>query len=765
MKNRILAMVLAAVLCLGILCTFLPPALAFTDISDADTAEAAEILRLLGVVNGVGGDAFKPNSPLTRASFCKMALETAGRGKEALINSNRVVFPDVTASHWALGYVNAAASAPSADESPLIRGRGDGRFYPDATITYGEAVTILMRMLGYSDSDMGAGAAWYSGYLSAAAEAGLTDGLNKSGTDTVTRGDAARLFEQLLFIELKDSTSIYLTKLGGSVTEDAIILSTDATADDGTTGSVQTSLATYKTDRTTFSADLEGTRGQLVLDKSGKLLAVKPEETDTIRRVSLVSCDADHVIAAGGEKLSVTLDTVVWKDGESSTYKAEWASLRAGARLVFCYNGSGKTDYIYVPGTSSDETAVVAKSVSFTSNPFSSLTGGRTDYSMYKNGITAALSDIRQYDVGTYDQASNAIYISDLRLSGVYESAYPNATAPSAVTVMGSKFTLLPGAIADLKTFSMGDTVTLLLTGNMQVAGVVSSSAARSTAVGIAQMSGTSATVELLGGQITLSGKTSYSSDYAASLDGQLVTVSSSGRGYLSLTKITGSEVTSSLNVVAGTVGTKKLAENVKIYEKVGNGTLAEISLDDITVANVSAAEISFVSYDYAGKVSYMVLSDVTGDRYNYGFFVYEAGTPGKTTMDPGTNDTLAIRNADANGNETTSALIECSALVTNGQPGGLALTASGKLASYIKLQSKSGLGRGAFDLDAKTVSTTDTLYPIWKNVQCYNRTTGKWYVPGYDGLDDALAFSDNLTIYFDRAPELGGKVRLITVS
>lgn len=764
MKNRVLAMVLVAVLCLGIICTFIPSALAFSDITDPDTAEATEILRLLGVVNGTGGNAFNPNGTLTRAAFCKMALETAGRGKEALAQSNRVVFPDVPASHWALGYVNAASSAPSSDEAPLIRGRGDGRFLPDANITYGEAVTILMRMLGYTDSDVGAGAAWYSGYLSAAAEAGLTDGLSCAGTAAITRGDAARLFETLLFTELKDSTSIYLTKLGGTVTGNAVILSTDATADDGTTGSVETSLATYKTDRTTFSAELEGTRGELVLDKSGKLLAIRPEETDTLRRVSVVSCDADHVDIAGGEKLKVTLDTVVWSDGTASTYEKKWTSLRTGAQLVFCYNGAGKVDYIFISTAAAAQTAIVAKNVSAATNPFACLASGNSGYSLYKNGVPAVVSDIRQYDVGTYDKAANSINISDLRLTGIYESAYPNTAAPSTVTVMGAEFSVLSGALSDLASFDIGDTVTLLLTSDLQVAGVTSTSSARSTAVGVAQMSGTSATVELLDGRITLTGKTSLTAQSAANIDGQLVTVSSSGRGYLSLSKITGSQVNSSLNVAAGTIGTKKLAENVKIYEKVGSGALSEIRLNELAGSAVPAAKISFVSYDYAGRINYLVLDDVTGDRYDYGYFVYTAGTPGTTSMDPGTNATIAIRRADANGSESVTTPITCGALSVGSQPGGIAVTASGKLAAYVTLKSVSNLHRSTFDSDRETVSTTEAVYPVWEDVQCYNMTTGKWYTPGSDGLADALAFSDNLTIYYDRAPEDGGKVRLVVV-
>ena len=42
-------------------------------------------------------------------------------------------------------------------------------------ITFGQTVTILMRMLGYQDSDVGA--VWPQGYLNAAANIGLTDGV------------------------------------------------------------------------------------------------------------------------------------------------------------------------------------------------------------------------------------------------------------------------------------------------------------------------------------------------------------------------------------------------------------------------------------------------------------------------------------------------------------------------------------------------------------------------------------------------------------
>ena len=135
------------------------------------------------------------------------------------------------------------------------------------------------------------------------------------------------------------------------------------------------------------------------------------------------------------------------------------------------------------------------------SNPFTMLTGGKTPQ-IYKNGVPAQVSDIRQYDVGTYDKNSNTLFVSDLRLCGLYEDASPNAAAPSTITVMGATLEVLPSAVADLSAFKVGDKVTFLLSSSGQVAGAVSPSVAQSNAIGVAKVDGSSATVQLLDGQL-----------------------------------------------------------------------------------------------------------------------------------------------------------------------------------------------------------------------------------------------------------------------
>lgn len=300
--KRLISCLLSAALLAGLL--VFPPASAsgsggFSDISDSTVADAAEMLRLLGVVDGTGGGAFNPGGTLSRAEFCKMTVEIMGRGAEEPAQRNRTIFTDVGPTYWARGYVNLASSITiggTAGENGgttggtrLIMGVGDGTFRPNQAITYGEAVTILMRVLGYGSADVATGSNWYDGYVAVAQSSGLADGLSLGGAATLTRGQAAILFYNLLFTEPKDSDQVYLTTLGGSLEDNVVVLSTDATADDGTTGSVLTTSGTYKTDRVSFPGELNGTRGQLVLDKNKKLLAVLPEEGSTFRSVTVMA--------------------------------------------------------------------------------------------------------------------------------------------------------------------------------------------------------------------------------------------------------------------------------------------------------------------------------------------------------------------------------------------------------------------------------------------------------------------------------------------
>ena len=153
MKKRVLTWLTAV--CMALTMLPLPTAWAaqtvtFSDVTDRNTAMAVETLRLMDVLDGYGDGTFRPEAILTRAQFCKMVVYAMGAEDELGLYRTVTVFPDVKPSHWAAGYINMAAKGKK-----VISGYPDGLFHPDQTVTTGQAVTILLRMLGYKDENIG----------------------------------------------------------------------------------------------------------------------------------------------------------------------------------------------------------------------------------------------------------------------------------------------------------------------------------------------------------------------------------------------------------------------------------------------------------------------------------------------------------------------------------------------------------------------------------------------------------------------------------
>lgn len=792
--KRLLALVLACAAIAGML--VLPSSAgaasttAFTDIYDTNVAQAAETLRLLGIVSGTGGTAFSPDRALTRAEFCKLAVELMGNGDKVAAQMNRTVFQDVPSTHWARGYIAVATqgtttgSGDTATTTPgIIRGDAYGNFNPDRAITYGEAVTILVRILGYGDNDVGM--VWPDGYLAKAAELEITKGLNLNADSTITRGQAALMMENLLFTNGKDGKQ-YLTTLGCTITDETILFDVATTAPDGSSGVKVSQDKVYKTDHAPFSDDLVGRRAKLLLDKDEKIVDIQPSTSGTQKVVTIQSLEYDSMEISGGASIAIDepKDTVVWKDGKETKYEDIYLSgLAAGTQALLQYSAAGELDYIFLRSSSKTDSAttVVKNKPNYSDD---------LKYTVYKNGILAKGSDIRQYDVTTIDAANNIMYVSDARITGVYENVYPNRDTPATVTLLGHEFNVLPGAASDLSRFKIGDNITLLLSYNGQVAGVVEPSVAKSTAVGtVKAIDGGKATVTAInlkdenGKALELSGGTSYTGSRADEMIGQLVTVSSAAKGKITLTKLSGKGSAADLDVAARKMGSTALSSNAKFYEQVGRSTLVEIELDDITRATVPAEQITYVRKDYAGNADIVVFNDVTGDRYSYGIIETSSKTEATGDLGGSPSEEMELRYVKVRNALGTSSLGGSDGLLINGgqdvRSGRYAGIVSGParvdgkitLGGYVELLSKD-VRSSDFDVDAMTVTTNSMILPISDRVMCYNETTKEWFSVGEGKNDEdyvkalnlARAFSDNATIYYDKAPDQGGKVRLVVV-
>lgn len=250
MKKRLLTLLLTVVMLVS---TLAIPANAaevtrFSDVTDQNTALTIEPLRLMGVLDGYSDGTFRPNGQLTRAQFCKMAAYITDSVAELGRYRTVTIFPDVKPSHWAAGYINLAAKGKG-----IIAGYPNGTFQPERTVTVGHAVTILLRLLGYQDEEIGG--VWPDSYMAVGGMIGLTDGVESNGNSPLTRAQAARLFLNLLDTEKNGGGTLY------SLSEETELLSVD-----GGTGTMKTlDGKTYPMVHPVSSTSLTGLKGRVVL--------------------------------------------------------------------------------------------------------------------------------------------------------------------------------------------------------------------------------------------------------------------------------------------------------------------------------------------------------------------------------------------------------------------------------------------------------------------------------------------------------------------
>ena len=301
MKKRLLSLLLAV--CTTVSLLVLPAEAAtvkFSDVQDQTTTTAVEVLRLMGVLDGYGDGSFRPNAPLTRAQFCKMAVYAINGSSELGMHRTVTVFPDVKPSHWAAGYINMAAKGKQ-----IISGYPDGRFYPERKVTVGQAATILLRVLGYKDENVGG--VWPDSYMAMAETIGLTEGIRAGGNDVLTRAQAARLFLNLLTVNKAEGGKLY------TLSEE-----TDFISVDGGSGTIKTSDETYTMVHPTDSSSLAGTRGRVVL-AGEKALTFLPSSTGSSGVASTAVIIYADGSSAGLDALAGNRDYTIYKNGTRAT--------------------------------------------------------------------------------------------------------------------------------------------------------------------------------------------------------------------------------------------------------------------------------------------------------------------------------------------------------------------------------------------------------------------------------------------------------------
>ena len=658
MKKRLICLILCLVLCTGLLSTAAFAA-SFPDVTDLQTARDAEVLRMMGIMEGDPSGAFRPNDPLTRAQFCKMAIVLLGNGDAASQASVRTIFPDVRASHWACGYVNVAATG----ERAFIRGLPDGTFAPDRSITYGEAATILLRLLGYTDAD--ADGLWPQGYLNLADAVGLGEGLKLAASASISRAQAARLFVQLLTCRTK-SGEAYSADGRYTVSEkettlysvqDGKMLMNDSTTAIDMARKVSSDLFT-------------GMRGHTVLDAGGKALTFLP---------------------------------------------------------------------IYSGTSAASSAAIMIRAIGSTAG-LETITGGRTDYTIVKNGERIDASLLREHDVATYSQERNEITVCDTRVSVYYESCSPSAAEPLTIRALGgTEFSVLPEARQSVAEFKPGDEMTLLLTADGDIAAAAKTGAANVPGNALAFVGADGSVRLICGGKL---GKALALTDVLTDYDtllGCVVRVQQTERKTVSLMqRFGGAEDT--LDAKAGKLGTHPISRNALLFDKgeqIPYGALETIEIKQVQYAHVNDL----------GEADILVLRSGASGILYYGRASVEETTENGYLIRYLTLSYFEDGAARTLGPSRTSYLVKDGDFVEVLYKGKTFAKVT-VLPRQLNIPASSWIGTSALNAGGRT-------FTVPENVSCYNLDAEEWM----PDLASALAYGRDVTIYTQ-----DGVVRVLTV-
>lgn len=109
--------------------------------------DAQKIISALDIMETDQGEIKADAAKITRAQYAQLLVNLSSSKDNVAVSSNISLFSDVSKKHWAAGYIKTAVT------NGWMYGYLDGSFKPNQGVTLIEAITGVLKLLGYSDTD------------------------------------------------------------------------------------------------------------------------------------------------------------------------------------------------------------------------------------------------------------------------------------------------------------------------------------------------------------------------------------------------------------------------------------------------------------------------------------------------------------------------------------------------------------------------------------------------------------------------------------
>ncbi len=755
--KRIITIIIALAVCLAAL-----PCAAHETSSNKD-----EILRLLNELEIMRGDPdgdLRLDDTVTRAEFTKAAVASSQFRHSASSSLSVSPFYDAPYTHWAAPYIRVGVT------NNLVSGYPDASFKPDNPVTYEEGVTIMLRVLGYTDADFGA--AWPDGQLGMADSLDMTDNIENTAVGSqMTRGDVATLIYNTLRCKQKNAQTELISIFDVSFTENATLISTSKEDSAIPGDEVFTDVGSFKI-RDDFNYSRIGMKGDIALKNGRTVIGFFPDSgAEPDERYVVYSMLGSDVVAYknGAFEIVDIPDAAAAYDGtQRSTYGAVKSTLEMGD-IINVHKTNGNIDYIlFDKGKMRGPYTVTAESSHISD------TGITESTKITRGGKAASLAELQTGDILYYVPELDMAFVYTNKVTGVYEKASPNADAPTEVTVSGVTYKI-EGAGAFEKLSSAGgaeygDTVTLLLGKSNDVADVLTNggSDAPSMITGYAYAAGTKTytTGDLKnysGYYIGIAAPGGDTYEYTCDRDcseykNSVVTVTLS-EGKASVRRV---EKTGGVGGVFRygddkiSLGGTKVSADVKILD-VGTTDKNETPLycavypSRLNNVNISSSKVLYSRKNGAGEIDSLILGDVTGDSYTYGLATSVQNISAGMVL----NGSYSYLINGVSYSAATS-----NAIFSIDRDMGIRLNSAQNPTLISNLTELDG---NVEILSSSALSCGGRTYEIPADVQVYEKPYSMSDEYTMIPMSDIVGASSHmLYVYYDKLPENGGKIRVI---
>lgn len=390
-------------------------------------ARSMQRLMDLGIFSSTEPDRMDLERAMTREQLATVVVLLNGQEDKTSLYKNAYLFSDVSPSRWSAGYVNTAVKLG------YMRGRADGLFRPEGTVTFAEVSEIFGKLLRYKEYNLAGN--YPDNYISLMANLGILEGMAYSANAAVTRGQLAVMMDRLLTTKVFGDTRDFVDTV--SAYKRMIILENSFTNKNADERRIVTDAGVYFLDSSL--AIPQAGRQYIARMKDGRIARLAQAGLN-YREVSVKYAVSGKILTNDGATEYLPSNVTWYYHTAPTSLDAVIGSLKTNSSLVIGTKNDGSGYGVLFDPVYSEPRVITP---GMTPAMLENLYGGKT---IDREGKYISASQIESEDV-VYEVtdiwSSNAyVVIYANSVSGEVTAILPNKISPRVIEIDGASYPL-----------------------------------------------------------------------------------------------------------------------------------------------------------------------------------------------------------------------------------------------------------------------------------------------------------------------------------